>query len=262
MSTRSRTLGRISWFGSVSVHAGRLLKRWFRSPSLLGSMIGMPLIMVVMIDVLFGGMIEQFTGRTVNMTGIAVVIGVSQAFTGALMGAGDTVQERHQGLPGRLATMPGPSSSAAFIGRILAEGLRAFVSASVALLTGLLYGADYGNATSLVLILLVLSVISVVAGAVGVMLGYLVDTPQGAVTFAPLIMAAMFFNTAMMPREMYARALRPLVDASPVTAVVQLVHDAVIGDFDGGHVGVFLTWFGGLLVLSVGVLLRKNSRRG
>ena len=260
MSTRSRMIGRANWFGSVPVHAGRLLKRWLRSPSLLGSMIGMPFIMVVMIDVLFSGMIEQFTGREVNMTGIAIMIGVSQAFTGALMGAGDTVHERHQGLPDRLATMPGPSSSG-FVGRILAEGLRAFVSALVALLTGFLYGADYVNATSLILILVILFAIAVVAGAVGVMLGYLVDTPQGAITFAPLIMAAMFFNTAMMPREMYAKALRPLVDASPMTAVVQLVHDAVTGDFDGGHLIVFLAWFGGLLVLSVGVLLRKNLRR-
>ena len=261
MTTHSRALGGVSWFSSVSVHAGRLLRRWLRSPSLLASMVGMPIIMVVMIDVLFGGMIEQFTGRALNMTAIAIMIGVSQAFTGALMGAGDTVHERHQGLPGRLATMPGRSSSS-FVGRILAEGLRAFVSALVALITGLLYDADYGDARGLVLVLLVLSVISLVAGAVGVMLGYLVDTPQGAVTFAPLIMAAMFFNTAMMPREMYAKALRPLVDASPVTAVIQLVDDSIIGDFNGGHLGVFLIWFGGLLVLSFGVLLRKNSRRG
>ena len=57
-------------------------------------------------------------------------------------------------------------------------------------------------------ILGIMTVIAITAGAVGVMLGYVAETPQGAVSFAPLVMAAMFFNTAMMPREMYAEVLR------------------------------------------------------
>ena len=54
-----------------------------------------------------------------------------------------------------------------------------------AVVIGLVYGADFRTATGLVGTLVVLAVVSVAAGAVGVMLGFVVDTPQGAVSFAP-----------------------------------------------------------------------------
>lgn len=77
MSAPAQGLHRVSWCSAVAVHAGRFLRRWSRSPVVLGQTIGMPVLMVVMIVVLFGGMIEQFTGRAPEMTGIAVMVGFS-----------------------------------------------------------------------------------------------------------------------------------------------------------------------------------------
>lgn len=105
-------------------------------------------------------------------------------------------------------SMPGPRS-AAIVGRILAEAARAFATTLAAVALGLVLGAEFGGAVHLLGVLVVLAFVAVSAGAVGVMLGHLVETPQGAFSFAPLVMAAMFFNTAMMPREMYAAVLRP-----------------------------------------------------
>ena len=101
------------------------------------------------------------------------------------------------------------------------------------------------------------------AGAFGVMLGYMVGTPQGAFSFTPLIMAFTVFNTAMMPRDMYAPALRPAVDVSPVTVVSQLVDTILFDQISVSHVAVFLCWFGGIAALSVLVLIRrvKGARR-
>ena len=122
----------------------------------------------------------------------------------------------------------------------------------------MVYGADFRTATGLVGTLVVLAVVSVAAGAVGVMLGFVVDTPQGAVSFAPLVMAAMFFSTAMMPRDMYAEVLRPIVDVSPLTAVTEL-SDALINDrVVAGDIVLFVGWFAGLIALSLVVLTRKT----
>ena len=149
------------------------------------------------------------------------------------------------------------------IGRILAESVTAFISMIAAVVIGLVYGADFRTATGLVGTLVVLAVVSVAAGAVGVMLGFVVDTPQGAVSFAPLVMAAMFFSTAMMPRDMYAEVLRPIVDVSPLTAVTEL-SDALINDrVVAGDIVLFVGWFAGLIIFSLVILARKTvgSRR-
>jgi ABC-2 type transport system permease protein len=247
----------IGWSRAVGVHAGRILKRWLRSPPSVLSTLAMPVVMMVIINVMFSGMVEQFSGAPMNMTAVCVMIAVSQAFTSALMGAGDIVQERHDGLPDRLATLPGGQSTG-MIGRILAGSVTSFASMITAVVIGLVYGADFRTATGLVGTLVVLAVVSVAAGAVGVMLGFVVDSPQGAVGFAPLVMAAMFFNTAMMPRDMYSEVLRPIVDVSPLTAVTQLTGGLVDDQVATENVVLFVVWFVGLIALSLAILARKN----
>ena len=260
MSVQTRARG-INWFAAVCIHADRLLKHRLRSPAAIASAVGMPVVMIVMTLVIFDGMVEQFTGSGMNVGALAVMVAFSSSFTAALMGAGDTVHERHQGLPDRLATMPGHVSSG-YIGRVVSEVVRAEVSVVTAMVVGLIAGAEFGSAVNFWSILGIMTVVAITAGAVGVMLGYVAETPQGAVSFAPLVMAAMFFNTAMMPREMYAEVLRPVVDGSPITAITQLVSDIRGDGIEAEHLVLFLAWFGGLLLLSIVVLSAKaRSRR-
>ncbi len=256
---RNREDLRIGWLSAVGVHAGRLLKRWSRSPAEIMSTLAMPILMMVIIKVMFSGMVEQFSGASMDMTAVCVMIAVSQAFTAGLMGAGNIVQERHEGLPDRLTTLPG-NQSTSMVGRILAESLTSFLSMAVAVVTGLAYGADFRTLTGLIGTLVVLAVVSVAAGAISVMLGFVVDTPQGAMSFAPLVMAAMFFNTAMMPRDMYAEVLRPVVDLSPLTSVTSLTDALINSRLSSSDIVLFVVWFGGLILLSLMVLLRKTIR--
>jgi ABC drug efflux pump, inner membrane subunit, drrB family len=253
---------RIRWPQAVEVHASRILIRWMRSSAAVSYSVGVPMAMVIIIKLMFSGMVAQFSGAPMNMVDVAIMVAVSQAFTGGLFGAGAIVQERHEGLLDRLATFPGPRH-AAIIGRILAESVRAFMSMLVALTVGFLCGASFGGVMHVGAILVALAVVAVSAGAFGVMLGYMVGTPQGAFSFTPLIMAFTVFNTAMMPRDMYAPALRPAVDVSPVTVVSQLVDTILFDQISVSHVAVFLCWFGGIAALSVLVLIRrvKGARR-
>lgn len=259
MSSQAQVRG-VNWFSAVCIHADRLLKHRVRSPAAIASAVGMPTVMIVMTWVMFDGMVEQFTGSGVNVGSLAVMVAFSSSFTAALMGAGDTVQERHQGLPDRLATMPG-SASSGYVGRMLSEAVRAEVSVLTSMVVGLILGADFGVGADFWSVFGVMTVVAIAAGSVGVMLGYVVETPQGAVSFAPLVMAAMFFNTAMMPREMYAEVLRPVVDFSPITAITHLVSDIRGDEIKVEHLMSFLAWFGGLLLLSTVVLAVKATSR-
>ncbi|WP_257162537.1 ABC transporter permease [Corynebacterium cystitidis] len=251
---------KVNTAAAITVHAGRHLKRWWRTPSAVFMGIGMPLMMILVIQIMFSGMIETFAGQPMNMAAMSVLVAVSQAFTVALVRAGGIVQERHAGLPARFSTLPSPPFTG-ILGMIVSTTVISFIAMLVAVGSGLVLGADFGSLSGLLGCLLVLVLTAISAGCVGVMLGYLVDTPQGAMSFVPLVMLPMFFNTAMMPREMYLAAIRPLVDISPVTVTVELVRAVVDGAVTVGAVWPWAAWFGGLALVSLLVLARKVGAR-
>ena len=77
------------------------------------------------------------------------------------------------------------------------------------------------------------------------------------------VLKAFKLSTAMMPRDMYAEVLRPIVDVSPLTAVTEL-SDALINDrVVAGDIVLFVGWFAGLIIFSLVILARKTvgSRR-
>lgn len=248
------------WFRAVAIHTGRHLTRWLRSPVILFTAVAFPVMMMLIFVIMFRGMIEQFTSAPVDLLGISVMVAVSSMLTGAIMGAGTTVQERQEGFMDRICTMPGPVS-AGYTGRILAESLRAFLAAPITMLIALIFGADIGTPAAALRVLAVLLLVAIASGAFGVMMGYLAQTPQGAVAVSPVIMVAMFFNTAMMPTELYAAPLRPIVNLSPITAVADLTHDALAGDTNLAPVTLFILWFGGLMLLSITVIAAKARTR-
>ncbi len=256
MSTREGL--HIGWAGAVGVHAGRLLKRWRRSPASVFSTVMMPMVMLVIMKIMFSGMVEQFSGVPMNIASISVMIAVSQAFTVALIGAGGIVQERHDGLPDRLATVPGPRF-AGMAGRILASSVISWLSMLSAVAVGLALGADFGSPAALAGTLAILMAVALASGSIGVMLGFTVDTPQGAMSFVPLVMVAMFLNPGMMPRELYAEPLRPMVDFSPVTAVLELMNAVMAGHVTPAVVIPFVAWFAALTALGLLILARKTT---
>ncbi|VEI14064.1 ABC transporter permease [Trueperella bialowiezensis] len=245
---------------TTAIHANRILLRWARSRSVLIMAAALPVVMIGLVLILFDGMVKLFTGSSLEVLPLSLMVAVGAAFTGALMGAGSIVQERHEGLPQRLATMPG-RRSAPVLGWVAAETIRAGITVFVAFGLGLALGGRVGTLGAGLGVVAVLAVVALAAASVGVMLGYVVNTPQGAVSFVPLVMAAMFFNTAMMPRDMYAPALRPVVDVSPITAVAELVDGLVAGTPSTTAVFAFVAWYGGLIALSGVVLVRATSPR-
>ncbi|MDO4888028.1 MAG: ABC transporter permease [Actinomycetaceae bacterium] len=254
------TSSSVSWGQGVVIHAQRLLRRWMRSSVMLMITVAMPIMFVLVIRIMFEGMIEAFSGEPMDMASVSVMIVFSTMFASAIMGAGNTVAERKEGLPDRVRVFPGHPSTGIY-GRVLAEWIRAVLAGVTTLIVGIVCGADFGGVAGLLGVLTLTCVIGLVAGLIGVLLGYVTETPQGAIALVPLLMAAMSFNTAMMPRELYADAARPFVDASPVTALANLGNDIIDGHLTAGHILPFVAWYGGLALLAAVVLARKAGVR-
>lgn len=235
----------------IWIHCKRILKRWKSNPSLLVMSFVFPIMSMVLVKFLFSGLIELFTGQEMNLANLSVAIGIMSMFTGAITGAGTIVQERRKGIMSRFASLPGPVYTSE-AGRIMAESLRALLSALAALVTSLIFGANFVSLEIFLRTFLVLAIIAISVGFVAVMLGYATDTPQGAVSFAPLVMLIGFFNSAFMPIEMYSPALRPLAKYSPAT-----IASNIIVDPNSKNLGLGLIYFFVLILISVIIISRK-----
>lgn len=246
-----QSAGRISSLKLMKLHCLRILKRWQSNPNLIIMSLIYPIASFILMQVLFSGLIELLTGKPMNIASFSLVIGIMSMFTGAIMGAGTIVQERKQGIISRFASLPGPIYTSE-AGRIFAEILRAFSSAIVTIIVSLFFGANFISLSILMKTIILLFLVAISVGFIAVMLGYLSNTPQGAVAFAPLIMISGFFNSTIMPIDMYAPALRGLAKYSPITVATQIVRQPNIQNISLGMI-----YFLGSILLSVIIITRK-----
>lgn len=246
---------------TVTVHAGRNLRGWSRTPGILVQSIGMPVGMLVVITFMFGNAIEMATGQPAIQGLVPLMMSTGPMFAGASSAAG-LVTERQEGLLQRFRTLPGPVA-APLVGRVLAETLRGTVAAALILAVGFAMGYRMGTSTvagAVPGILGILGLVALVALAFSSMLtwvGMIAKTPEATVAALPVMMSLLFFNTGFMPADGFPGYMRGFVEANPLSAAVQAMN-ACAGH--GGSVVPALLWLGGITVLGI-VLLAVAARR-
>lgn len=220
-------------------HLHRLLRTWGRDPGTVVMVVAAPLLYLFIMMRLFGGLVRRFTGDFPESAAVLLVI-VSWAFILTMTGTAVVFQERSSGLHDRFATMPQPYR-VVLLARAAAEFIRVLVMAAVVLAvaeatTGSRVLAEHRGAAAGVLVL-----VAAAAAAFGTWVAFSVTSPQGAVAFMPLIVVAMFLNTALLPEERYRPALAPIARNTPVSAAAEAAL--------GGSPWACLLWFAGIALL-------------
>lgn len=247
---------------TVLVHAGRNLRGWSRTPSILANSLFMPVGMLLIITFMFGNAIEMATGRDAVQGLVPLIMCTGPMFAGTSSAAG-LVTERSHGLLTRFRTLPGPVSSPV-IGRILAETLRGTAGAVLILVLGFLIGfrMDVDSIARGVLgilgIMALAALVSLAFSSVLTWVGMIAKTPEATVAALPVMMILMFFNTGFMPSDGFPSYMRGAVDASPLSAVVEAMN--VCAGY-GGSVWPALLWLGGAVVVGLS-LVTVTTRRG
>lgn len=241
----------------VTLHAGRILRGWTRTPAILAQSLAMPVGMLVVTVFMFGNAIEMATDRDAVQGLAALMMTTGPMFAGTASAAG-LVTERQTGLLTRFRTLPGPTAAPLF-GRILAETLRGTVGAVLILTVGFLLGYRVASPLGVVGILALAALFALAVSSVLTWVGMIASTPEATVAALPLLMIMMFCNTGFMPVEGFPSYMHGIVRMNPLSATVEAM-DACAGN--GGSVVPALLWLVSVMVvgLTLVTLVARRSR--
>ena len=237
------------------VHGWRILRQWLRGPRFWLTAIAFPLLYAGVVNLLFGALVRQFTGDF-DPADATILVAVSWAFMLCIMGSGDTLSERDSGIYERFATMPTPYA-AALAGRVIVEFVRLIIMMfTLTVVTELVSGSRL-LAENAATVIPVWIIVAASAACLGTLVGFSIRTPQGAVAVIPLIVVAMFVNTAMQPAENYRPPLRWLAELTPVSAAKRAITESTLAGWLP-----LLVWSGFLVIVTVVGLQKQKGKVG
>ncbi|MBD0735842.1 ABC transporter permease [Streptomyces sp. CBMA29] len=215
------------------LQAGRLLRRWSRSPIVFVQALVFPVCLLLVFRLVFGTTVAASSGGDSLNRFLPLATLVGTVFGGVGSGA-SLIRERQSGLLDRFRAMPVHRSSL-LIGRLEAELARALLTALAFLAVGYALGfrAD-GDAGAAALPLFLAVPLLLGAGFAAVVCAVAAYARSVAALsgLSMLFTLMLFFNTGFAPVDSYPGALRPLVRALPMSCGA----DAMRGLVDSGAV--------------------------
>ncbi|MBD0322007.1 MAG: ABC transporter permease [Aldersonia sp.] len=237
--------------GHSLVHTKRLLRTWLRTPGTIIQTVIYPILTMLMLRIVLGDSISAATGQP-SIYGTVPMISLIAAMTGAMVSALGLSQERSSGLLGRFATMPVHPASG-LIGRLLAEGLRVFVTTVCIVIAGLALGFRFNNGPLAALALLGLPVLfgmgfaTLIVALAANFNGLLVVNVVSIVTTL-----LMFFNSGFVPVAAYPTWLQDVVAHQPMSCAVDAMKGLSLGGPVADSLWQTLAWSLGFFVVFIG----------
>jgi ABC transporter DrrB family efflux protein len=216
----------------ASVLAGRNIRRFLRSPQLLGDALAFPLILLVALYVMFQEVVggagdEPYIARLTP--GIAL-FSVAYSCTGTAVGFyGDL----RGGFQDRLRTLP-IGRSAGLLGRITGDLVKFVLVTAVTVLVGCLLGFRFERgpvaAVGFLLVVVAFASIFLWLAVVTALSAGSQETASGLLN-APVTLL-LLLSTTLVPAEAFPGFVQPVVRANPLSCA----HGALMGLSSGGPV--------------------------
>jgi ABC-2 type transport system permease protein len=242
--------------------AKRSLRHIRHDPEQLVNVTLQPVLIVVLVDVLFGGAIKTgMHGSYINfaMAGILVVTAAFAAVTTTISVAADMLE----GVIDRFRTLP-MAKSAVITGHVIADLARSLCGLAVTIAAGYAVGfrptaGIAGWAAVVAVFLLVTLALSLLAALIG-LLGKSVEVAQ---QLAAIVIIPIFFSSAFVPAGTMPPWLRVVTENQPVTQAVDTLRALLLSQPPGDHLWLTLTEFGGIGAAAFTLataLFRRQSR--
>lgn len=237
-----------SLLSQTRLHAGRLLTRWRREPAVLVQALLFPTFLLVVYKLVIGESILNMTGDN-SLYGLVPMSAVTGALFGAI-GTGVAIpDERESGLLSRLWVLPLHRTSA-LTGRLVAEAARTLVGAVAITVVGVAMGLRFNNGPLAAIGFVFVPVVVIIGfAAVVIALAVRADGRNIVTGLASICFLLLFFNTGMVPLEVFPGWLQPVVRAQPMSPAIETMRALA----EGGAILVpFLqtvAWTAGLLVM-------------
>jgi ABC-2 type transport system permease protein len=241
----------------------RSLRHIRHDPEQLANVTLQPVLIVVLMNFLFGGAIKTGTrGSYIDfvLPGVLVVAVAFAAITTTTSVAADMLE----GVVDRFRTLP-MAKSAVIAGHVVADLARSLIGVAVAIGAGYACGfrpaaSAAGWAQAIAVILLVAFALSWLAALIG-LLGQSLEAAQ---QLAAIIILPVFFSSALVPTATMPPWLRVVTANQPLTQAIDTLRALLAGQPPGSHLWLTLAEFAGLIAVAFALataLFRRTANR-
>lgn len=246
---------RLHLFGDTWTLTVRMLKHNIRSMDTVMTVVGMPLLILLLFVFVLGGAMD--TGSTSYINYVVPAVLLVCIASGVSYTAFRVNADILSGIFDRLRTMP--IARSAFVGghvlsSVIVNGISCLALFLIALLIGYRPGADiagWGIALGLLLFALI------AFATIGVAFGIMAKSSEGSGMFSYLLIGLMFVSSGFAPTSTMPPALQIFADVQPMTPIINSLRNALLGQSVDAQIAAAIGW---LLVLTVAFSLLSINR--
>jgi ABC-2 type transport system permease protein len=246
------------------VLTNRLLVRLLRNPMTIVHALILPVAFLITVKIVLGDSVTAVTGENGLYRSVPLVALVA-AMSGSTAGLVGIMAERQDGFLARMWVLP-VHRAAGLLSRLVAEGVRLFVTTGVIAIAGIVLGFRFHRGVAASLLWLTVPVIFGVGfSAVVTLVALYWSKPMLVEAVQTVGLIGTFFCTGLVPLEQYPEWVQPFVEHQPMSPAV----DAMRGLSAGGPVlapmVTTLTWAAGTVAVCLLPILvgyrRASTRR-
>jgi ABC-2 type transport system permease protein/oleandomycin transport system permease protein len=239
----------------------RYLVRFVRIPQLLFLGTVQPVLFVLMLNAVFGGLVSRERGGSYIQYLLPGVLVMSVMFGASVTSAG-IAEDLQAGVIDRFRSLP-MSRSAVLVGRTVADLVRNALGIVLVVIVGLAMGFElHGIASALVGLALILLFAFAVSWLFA-WVGLVVKEPQVAqlAGFLP-VLPLVFLSGAWIPIETMSGGMQAFARNQPVNVLVEALRALGNGEPAYHWVWQSVAWSVGILLVSVPICVRRYRQPG
>ncbi|MBK0419361.1 ABC transporter permease [Leucobacter sp. CSA1] len=240
------------------IFVGRSLRHSLRDGEGLLLAVLLPVMLMLLFTVVFGGAFDSSGGYVDYVTPGIVVL--CSGF-GASSVAVSVNRDVTGGAMRRFRSLPIPAATC-LVGHVVASVLRNLLATAIVLGAGLLLGfrpaagpLQWLGAVTILLCWIV--AVTVVFAAIGL----LASTPEAANGYGFAILFLPYLSSAFVPTETMPDWLRPLAEVQPVTPITDAVRAWLTGADAGSQPLIAVLWCVGIVAVGAAVIAWRFPRR-
>jgi ABC-2 type transport system permease protein/oleandomycin transport system permease protein len=240
----------------------RALVRYLRAPQVLYLGTAQPIVFLVMLNAVFGGLVTGTQGGSYVQYLLPGVI-VMNVLLGASVTAAGMAEDLRDGIVDRFRSLP-MSRVAVLVGRTVADLARNALGLACVVVVGALMGFRFDGGTAAAIGCLLLVLLFAFAVSWGfTFLGMAVKDPQAAPLLSLLVaLPLVYLSGVWIPVESMSPRLQWFARNQPVNVLVDALRELSGGEPATHDVWVSVAWSAGLLMIAVPLCVRRYRGDG
>jgi ABC transporter DrrB family efflux protein len=242
--------------------SGRYVRRMARTPQVIVLAVAQPIVFVLMLDAVFGGIVSQVSGDDYIQFLVPGVL-VMNIVLGGTVTSGGIAEDIRDGIIDRFRSLP-MSRAAVLVGRTIADLSRTVLAATGIVTVGVLMGyRPHGGVVPALGGLALLFLFTFALSWLFALFGMLVKEVQAATLMGFLVsLPLVYLSGAWIPVDSMSGALKVFARNQPVNVLIDAARAISEGAPAAHHVWSSIAWSVGILAVCVPLAVRRYRGEG